>query len=275
MIKSIEKYLKHGLIIILCISFISNTFAAIVSDNDGSAFITKAEFEALKKNFSSQIENYNESIDKKIDGAIAAYLAGLAGKKVLLNCLYNNYKLVGNVDTTLKWCSDNNKTLCGASSQYLAYDYTYVQSYGGGWDEGKQWIGKGGWWHKTMDLESNNRAKKRYKLNKEGRIDGRYLLKCWWNGTMAGAIYITGNGPGGSWFTNEALAKIDTREPKNYLYAIGYNSNHNNWWGAHNFNYQEEYGKTNENVAVYPLSEGENEYVVDMSVTVPTISAGN
>ena len=110
MIKSIEKYLKHGLIIILCISFISNTFAAIVSDNDGSAFITKAEFEALKKNFSSQIENYNESIDKKIDGAIAAYLAGLAGKKVLLDCLYNNYKLVGNVDTTLKWCSDNNKT---------------------------------------------------------------------------------------------------------------------------------------------------------------------
>ena len=126
-----------------------------------------------------------------------------------------------------------------------------------------------------MDLESNNRAKKRYKLNKEGRIDGRYLLKCWWNGTMAGAIYITGNGPGGSWFTNEALAKIDTREPKNYLYAIGYNSYHNNWWGAHNFNYQEEYGKTNENVAVYSLSEGENEYVVDMSVTVPTISAGN
>ena len=275
MIKYVEKYLKHGLIIILCLSFITNSFAAIVSDNDGSAFVTKAEFDALKKNFSSQIDNYNESIDKKIDGAIAAYLAGLAGKKVLLDCVYDNYKLVGNVDTTLKWCSDNNKTLCGASSQYLAYDYTYVQSYGGGWDTGKEWIGVGGWWHKTMDLESNNRAKKRYKLNKEGRIDGRYLVKCWWNGTMAGAIYINGNGPGGAWFTNEALAKVDTREPKNYLYAIGYDTYHNNWWGAHNFNYQEVYGKTNENVAVYPLSEGENEYVVDMSVAVPTITAGS
>ena len=54
-----------------------NSFAAIVSDNDGSAFVTKAEFDALRKDFAEQIENYNESIDQKIDGAIAAYLAGL------------------------------------------------------------------------------------------------------------------------------------------------------------------------------------------------------
>lgn len=54
-----------------------NSFAAIVSDNDGSAFVTKAEFEAMKKDFATQVDNYNESIDAKIDGAIAAYLAGL------------------------------------------------------------------------------------------------------------------------------------------------------------------------------------------------------
>lgn len=53
------------------------SFAAIVSDNDGSAFVTKTEFEGLKKDFAKQIENYEESIDKKIDGAIAAYLAGI------------------------------------------------------------------------------------------------------------------------------------------------------------------------------------------------------
>ena len=47
-----------------------------MSDNDGAAFVTKAEFEALKKNFASQIEQYNISIDSKIDGAIANYLAG-------------------------------------------------------------------------------------------------------------------------------------------------------------------------------------------------------
>ena len=53
------------------------TFAAVVSDNDGSAFVTKSEFEALKKDFASQVSNYNSSIDAKIDGAIASYLAGI------------------------------------------------------------------------------------------------------------------------------------------------------------------------------------------------------
>ena len=58
-----------------------NSFAAIVSDNDGSAFVTKSEFEALKKDFAEQVENYNKSIDEKIDGAIAAYLAGIKLEK--------------------------------------------------------------------------------------------------------------------------------------------------------------------------------------------------
>ena len=52
-------------------------FGAVVSDNDGSAFITKAEFDSLKNNFQSQIDQYNTSIDSKIDGAIASYLAGV------------------------------------------------------------------------------------------------------------------------------------------------------------------------------------------------------
>ena len=54
-----------------------DSFAAVVSDNDGSAFITKAEFDSLKNNFQSQIDQYNSSIDSKIDGAIASYLAGI------------------------------------------------------------------------------------------------------------------------------------------------------------------------------------------------------
>ena len=33
-----------------------------MADNDGAAFITKAEFEALKKDFADQIDNYNNSI---------------------------------------------------------------------------------------------------------------------------------------------------------------------------------------------------------------------
>ena len=67
------------MVLLLVLVFILNTlsFAAIVSDNDGSAFVTKSEFDALKTNFASQIDSYNDSIDKKIDGAISSYLAGI------------------------------------------------------------------------------------------------------------------------------------------------------------------------------------------------------
>ena len=67
--------------IILCILLCVDCFAAVVSDNDGSAFITKAEFDSLKNNFQSQIDSYNTSIDSKIDSAIAGYLAGIKADK--------------------------------------------------------------------------------------------------------------------------------------------------------------------------------------------------
>lgn len=62
---------------ILIILLLLNIYAAVISDNDGSAFITKAEFETMKSEFNSQIQNYNNSIDSKIDGAIASYLSGI------------------------------------------------------------------------------------------------------------------------------------------------------------------------------------------------------
>ena len=93
--------LNKSLFVKLCLLFLSlytiNGFAAVVSDNDGSAFILKAEFDSLKNSFQSQIDAYNTSIDSKIDFAIASYLAGskagktsvenmpvVAGEKVLL-----------------------------------------------------------------------------------------------------------------------------------------------------------------------------------------------
>ena len=63
------------------------SFAAAVSDNDGSAFITKAEFDSLKNDFQAQINLYNTSIDSKIDEAIASYLKGLKISKK--NILYD------------------------------------------------------------------------------------------------------------------------------------------------------------------------------------------
>ena len=64
-----------SLIFVLLLSI--NSFAAAVSDNDGSAFITKAEFDSLKNNFQSQLNEFNTSIDNKIDEAIASYLSGI------------------------------------------------------------------------------------------------------------------------------------------------------------------------------------------------------
>ena len=56
--------------------------AVQVSDNDGSAFITKAEFDSLKNNFQAQLDRYFSSIDNKIDDAIAQYLAGVKVESV-------------------------------------------------------------------------------------------------------------------------------------------------------------------------------------------------
>ena len=69
----IVRIISIGLLILLSIK----SFAVAVSDNDGSAFITKAEFDSLKNSFQSQINQFNTSIDSRIDYAISSYLAGI------------------------------------------------------------------------------------------------------------------------------------------------------------------------------------------------------
>ena len=66
-----------SIITVLILIFNSGAYSAVVSDNDGSAFISKAEFDSLKNNFQSQLDAYNTSIDAKIDSAISSYLAGI------------------------------------------------------------------------------------------------------------------------------------------------------------------------------------------------------
>ena len=79
---------KKALCLIFAFLLCINSFAAVVSDNDGTAFVTKAEFEALKQNFADQVTNYNDSIDSKIDGAIASYLAGTIKKRTMFTPYY-------------------------------------------------------------------------------------------------------------------------------------------------------------------------------------------
>ena len=79
--KKSTRIVKKLLALFLVVLMSIESIGAVVSDNDGSAFITKAEFDSLKNNFQAQIDQYNTSIDSKIDGAIASYLAGINLKK--------------------------------------------------------------------------------------------------------------------------------------------------------------------------------------------------
>ena len=79
------RVIKRIICIVFALLLCIENFAAVVSDNDGSAFITKAEFDSLKNNFQSQLDSYNTSIDNKIDNAIASYLAGISVSKTPVN----------------------------------------------------------------------------------------------------------------------------------------------------------------------------------------------
>ena len=73
-----NKIIRKTLCLLLIVFMTIDNKAAVVSDNDGSSFITKAEFDSLKNTFQSQIDSYNVSIDSKIDVAVSRYLAGIS-----------------------------------------------------------------------------------------------------------------------------------------------------------------------------------------------------
>ena len=130
-----------SLFLVLLLSI--ESFGAVVSDNDGSAFITKAEFDSLKNDFQAQIDNYNTSIDAKIDGAIAAYLAGIrTSQNVTANLLTYDWEevscfngvhkpsfqipdvsifIAGGINTTVAW---SNYTKMFAMPIWRRYSYT-------------------------------------------------------------------------------------------------------------------------------------------------------
>ena len=88
-----RRIFKITIILIVCLTqVLFHSLAAVVSDNDGSAFITKAEFDSLKNNFQSVINKYQTSIDSKIDEAIASYLSGIVvSSEITLENYINKY----------------------------------------------------------------------------------------------------------------------------------------------------------------------------------------
>ena len=77
-----RKFMKRIVALFMIALININTYAA-VSGNDGSAYITKAEFDAAVNAFNEQMDNYEASIVSKVDGAIANYLAGLSSERTI------------------------------------------------------------------------------------------------------------------------------------------------------------------------------------------------
>ena len=99
--KSKLLYIKRILAVLIVLNISFNSYAA-VGGNDGSAFVTKAEFDALVNTFNEQMDNYEASIVSKVDGAIANYLAG---RSTEVNTLLANYYKDVNSKYTLYWTS--------------------------------------------------------------------------------------------------------------------------------------------------------------------------
>ena len=74
--KKTYKMFTRLIAILSILAMSTNSFAA-VGGNDGSAFVTKAEFDALVNTFNEQMDNYAASLETKVDGAIANYLTSL------------------------------------------------------------------------------------------------------------------------------------------------------------------------------------------------------
>ena len=130
-----------------------DSFAAVVSDNDGSAFITKAEFDSLKNDFQSQINQYNTSIDNKIDSAIAAYLMGIKVDKVTeLTTPYYQYKIDdGQGSSSIPWWGGStttnvtlNQTDDVPNNMEELIRYYKWNTSSSKWDY-ERWLGTGNW----------------------------------------------------------------------------------------------------------------------------------
>ena len=75
--KKFSKIGKRVLAFFLVALMNINVYATSVS-NDGSAFVTKAEFDDLVQEFNKQMDSYQAGLNAKIDYAVANYISGLS-----------------------------------------------------------------------------------------------------------------------------------------------------------------------------------------------------
>ena len=135
-------------VLVLCV----NNFSAVVSDNDGSAFITKSEFDSLKNNFQSQLDSFNSTIDNKIDSAIASYLAGITMDKTYTEIRDRSF------DWTFPIICMNNSEWNSVTSKYYDYempDIKTVEFVLRGWGNNAKYLS----WTATTPLLTDSSSK--------------------------------------------------------------------------------------------------------------------
>lgn len=75
--KKYMKYIKRITALLVIAALNVHTFAS-TSSNDGSAFITKADFDELVVDFNNKMSEYQSALNAKIDNAVANYIAGMS-----------------------------------------------------------------------------------------------------------------------------------------------------------------------------------------------------
>ena len=100
--KKFSKIGKRVLALFIVALLNINTYATTATQ-DGSAFVTKAEFDSLMKDFNSAMDVYQSSLNSKIDNAVSQYLAGMASSYkskttplFISNCAGNNVTMLAN-----------------------------------------------------------------------------------------------------------------------------------------------------------------------------------
>ena len=75
-----KKYVKHmkRIIALLVIVVLNIHTFATSSSNDGSQFVTKADFDSLVTDFNKKMNEYQSGLNAKIDNAVANYIAGMS-----------------------------------------------------------------------------------------------------------------------------------------------------------------------------------------------------
>lgn len=120
---------KRILALCMTVFMVSGTYATATS-NDGTSFVTKAEFDSLVNNFNDEMAKYQSGLNAKIDDAISGYLAGLSQEsRVAQSSLINqaNYRF------TNSWSlyKGGNKSQLGNK---FVYNFLMVVMTTGQWD---------------------------------------------------------------------------------------------------------------------------------------------